>query len=77
MLFPRRNCPVAIETESLPAAFLQPFLNGECTGECSECGHCDRIADLSVRIDPEFQRDAMHKLRAIDKDIEQGTLWGV
>ncbi len=78
MLYPREAQPIRIEAGAIPADFLRPFRYRDCAeSDCRECGHCHRIAEQAVRIDPAFREESLGRYRQVERSLADGSMWGM
>lgn len=78
MLYAARGNPIHIDSEAIPAGFLEGFRQRDCAeADCGACGYCERIAEGAVRIEPEFRERSLTKYREVEKAMAGGSLWGV
>lgn len=78
MLSTQTECPILVDSQKIPADFLEGFRNRDCSAlACKECGYCERIAAQAVSVAPDY-RDALLKQYAeVESHMATGALWNV
>jgi collagenase-like PrtC family protease len=78
MLFPLAEQKIRIHSSRIPADFLKPFEQIDCTmTQCHTCGYCHHIAADAVEIDPAFRQDLLNRYEQLDHEMTTGTFWNV
>ncbi|MBN1362165.1 MAG: hypothetical protein JW993_16335 [Sedimentisphaerales bacterium] len=78
MLFALDRNPFYIDSEKIPADFIEGFAQRRCSAlACAECRYCDGIAAGAVRVEPEFRHEQLARLRQTHQDLIHGGLWHV
>lgn len=67
--------PVIIDNRNLDG-FIDRFIKMGCRDvNCEECRHCHEFADKAVKIDSNYQKEALVLHHEIDKSLLSGSLW--
>jgi collagenase-like PrtC family protease len=76
MLFAKKDSPVVIDSNRLPADFLDGFAGRNCSNEdCASCGYCESIASQAVRVDPAFQQEVLSRSARLREALVGGRMW--
>lgn len=78
MLSPLAESPIQVDTEQIPADFLDGFRNRDCASlDCQTCGYCERIAARAVTVSPEYRTKVLQKYTEVEQAMATGETWGV
>ncbi len=70
MLYPLAKNPLFLDSAKIPSNFLEEMSNRPCSvsGDCSECGYCQSVAQTAYRTEPGFNEECID---IYDKVFEQ------
>jgi hypothetical protein len=74
LLYTQANNPVHIDSQAIPADFLDHFEHGSCLDRsCRDCGYCARLAHQAVSIEPEFLAQVLPLYQEMESRLVSGT----
>ncbi len=77
-LHPVDHRPVTIDNQRIRPDFIHGFKGRRCVEHnCRDCGYCQAVAKAAVTVDPAFQRDLLERFARLEKEMRDGSLWGV
>jgi hypothetical protein len=78
MLFALPENPFRIDSDHIPATFINGFERRRCSQlSCDKCGYCRDIAAGCVTIDPAWRREQVGRLKQAREKLVDGRLWSV
>ncbi|MHB8174934.1 MAG: U32 family peptidase, partial [Nitrospirota bacterium] len=69
--------PVYIDNRKLDG-FLAGFEDRDCRAtDCSDCGHCERYTQKSLKVDEDFRSGMLKEYGEIFREMDSGAAWGL